>query len=85
LLGTEFSDTLRGTARGELICGLGGDDRIYPGLGHDVVRAGPGDDVIVANDGSRDVISCGSGEDLVVVDRVDHVSGDCEHVVRPRH
>jgi Tol biopolymer transport system component len=84
ILGTDGPDTLRGTRRGDVVCGLSGDDHLYPGGGADVVRAGPGDDVIDAAGGGRDVISCGPGADLVVADRSDHVSGDCERVVRTR-
>ena len=51
------------------------------GPGRDLVRAGAGNDVISARDGSRDVIECASGEDRVTVDRRDRVRG-CEQVSR---
>jgi len=82
LLGTEGPDTLRGTKRSELICGLGGDDRIFTGGGHDTIEAGRGNDEIFARDGQRDVIRCGPGDDRVIADRIDRVARDCEHVTR---
>ena len=84
LLGTRGPDRLHGTSRGELICGLQGDDHIYPRGGNDVVRAGAGEDVIDTAGGGRDVIDCGSGYDLVVADAGDRVFRNCERVVRTR-
>jgi Ca2+-binding RTX toxin-like protein len=46
------------------------------------VLAGRGSDVVRSRDGNLDFIDCGRGRDLVVVDRLDDVSSDCEVVRR---
>jgi hypothetical protein len=48
------------------------------------VKAGAGNDVIVAVDSRRhrDQISCGRGNDRVIADRNDRVTRDCERVTR---
>jgi hypothetical protein len=71
-----------GTGSADQICGRRGTDKIHPGYGKDYVTAGPGADVIYARDGYRDLISCGRGRDLVIADRKDKVSRDCERVRR---
>ena len=73
IFGTRFADQ---------ICGRRGADAINPGDGKDRVAAGAGADVINARDGYRDVIACGLGRDLVIADRKDKVSRDCERVRR---
>lgn len=59
---------LRGTARTDVICGLGGNDKIFPG-GLDVVLAGAGNDVIYARNGKPDNISGGPGNDAARIDK----------------
>jgi hypothetical protein len=73
---------ISGTRFADQLCGRRGTDDIHPGAGRDRVAAGAGPDVIYARDGYRDVISCGRGRDLVIADRKDKVSGDCERVRR---
>jgi Tol biopolymer transport system component len=78
--------TINGTPFSEKICGRQGVDQIVPGTGDDVVQAGGGNDVINAVDGRSytDRISCGRGRDLVIANRRDRVSPDCERVIRRR-
>jgi WD40-like Beta Propeller Repeat len=73
---------IHGTRFADQICGRRGADAINPGEGKDRVSAGAGPDLINARDGYRDVIACGLGRDLVIADRKDKVSGDCERVRR---
>lgn len=48
----------------------------------DYVLAGRGDDVVSSRDGNLDFIDCGGGRDIVVADRLDDLSPDCEVVRR---
>jgi hypothetical protein len=50
-----------------------------PGLGLDRVYGGIGRDVVYAVDGRRDVVGCGEGIDTVHADRMDAISG-CERI-----
>ena len=71
-----------GTRFPDRICGRRGADDIHPWAGKDVVNAGAGPDLIFSKDENSDVISCGPGRDLVIADRKDKVSRDCERVRR---
>lgn len=59
-----------------------GNDVFDPGPGSDLVLAGDGDDTISVRDGFADLVHCGPGNDTVIADRVDVLSG-CESVVLP--
>jgi Tol biopolymer transport system component len=74
---------ISGTGFADAIWGTSGRDKINPLSGHDSVKAGDGADVVVARDRTRDRIACGADRDLVLADRRDQVSRDCE-VVRRR-
>jgi Tol biopolymer transport system component len=80
--GGAAADTVTGTTRDELLCGLGGGDRIDGGRGLDRIFGGAGNDRIVARDGAFDVVGCGAGADTVVADRRDLVGVDCERIRR---
>jgi Tol biopolymer transport system component len=93
LVGTFGPDVICGRAGEDVIFGLGGNDsidagpradRVYPGPGRDLLWLRAGADFADARDGRRDTIVCGGERDLVLVDRLDRTSKDCEHVERPR-
>ena len=71
-----------GTRFPDRICGRRGADDIHPWAGKDVVDAGAGPDLIFSKDQNADVIICGPGRDVVIADRKDKASGDCERVRR---
>lgn len=81
--GEAGDDRISARAGNDRVSGLGGDDRIDGGAGRDKLSGGAGDDDIRARDGERDRIRCGSGRDVVVADRIDRVSRDCERVKLP--
>jgi Ca2+-binding RTX toxin-like protein len=81
VLGTDQSDVLYESQRGDSIRGLDGNDTIeadrYP-YEKDVLRGGPGRDTLDARDGdSRDIIDGGKGRDLCEGDPLDTYV-DCE-------
>ena len=89
LVGTFHHDTIRAFAGSDVVWGKGGSDelrggrgsdRLAGGNGGDVLLGSAGDDLFSARDGWVDTISCGEGFDVVVADRRDHVSADCERV-----
>jgi Ca2+-binding RTX toxin-like protein len=91
IVGTSGPDRLIGTSRGDELYGLGGNDQlagrgatdlIDGGPGRDRLSGGPGADRVAANDRQVDTVLCGSARDLVVADRIDRVSADCETVSR---
>ena len=51
----------------EILCGGPGNDRIYAGFG-DIVKAGAGDDTIVAKNGGPNDIYGGPGHDTALID-----------------
>lgn len=67
--------TLRGGDLGQLFdaTAFTGDVTIDAGGGVDVIRAGPGDDVLLLADGVPDVADAGPGDDRVTADPVDVV------------
>jgi Gametolysin peptidase M11 len=54
--------------------------RLQGSPGPDVLRGGPGNDTLMARDRSRDAVRCGAGRDLVLADKRDVVTRDCEVV-----
>lgn len=90
--GTPRADRLTGTARADRIDGRGGNDTLLGldgadtlvgGAGQDRVEAGGGNDRVPAHgDETRDRIACGSGRDIVTLDRADVAGSDCEVVSR---
>ena len=65
-----------------MICGRGGNDRVYGmggndtlvgGRGADRLYGGVGDDILVARDKRRDVVNGGLGRDRARVDRRDRL------------
>ncbi len=63
--GTDGNDTLVGTAAGEVICGLGGDDYIDGGAGgFDSLWGGAGNDTLVESPGF-DSLYGGAGDDTL--------------------
>jgi len=80
--GTTRADRLQARQRGDLVCGLGGDDRLAGARGWDRLFGHGGNDRISSVGGGFDVVGCGSGRDVVVADRSDRVGRDCERVSR---
>ena len=64
IAGTQGADRLVGNKNGQVICGLGGNDRIVAGGGADRVFGDRGNDVIEGNDGN-DSIEGGRGNDTL--------------------
>jgi Ca2+-binding RTX toxin-like protein len=70
--GTQEGDTIYGTAEDDIIRSLAGDDLIYdapgPGTGavygHNLIRAGQGDDTVSAGYGN-DTVEGGRGDDVI--------------------
>jgi Ca2+-binding RTX toxin-like protein len=75
-------DHINGGAGNDKLYGERSNDRIDGGPGRDGIDAGQGDDVIRVRDGAVDRVHCSSGRDVVVADRKDKVSRDCERVSR---
>jgi Ca2+-binding RTX toxin-like protein len=88
LNGQGGDDSLDGGSEADRLSGGDGDDSLVGGVGRDRLTGGRGDDVVRAGIGADtvnvrdhkpgDVVSCGVGADLVVADRGDLVSRDCE-------
>jgi Tol biopolymer transport system component len=64
-----------------LVCGRGGNESIVSG-GHDRIFAGNGNDRINVRNHKFDLVNCGGGVDRVQADRQDHVTANCEHLLR---
>ncbi len=62
------------------LLGEGGSDVLVGGPGHDTLVGDRGNDRLWSADGDVDELDCGPQVDWVVADRVDHISGNCEHV-----
>ena len=73
--GTVKTDTIYGGAGNDTIYGNGGDDIIYGGTGSDYIVTGNGNNYVEGGYWGKDTISCGSGNDTVVYDPMDVVSG----------
>jgi hypothetical protein len=81
-VGTHGTDALVGSARYDIVCARGGDDRIDARGAADFVFAEAGNDRVYARDGYADVISCGPGYDVARVDLSDRPRSNCERVSR---
>jgi hypothetical protein len=75
-------DVVRAGAGNDWIDAGPGYDTITGGRGRDTVLGGGERDTIIVRDGVRDDVSCGGQRDLVVADRLDRVSKDCERISR---
>ena len=70
---TNYDDQLIGTASGDWIDGLGGNDNLFAGFGNDTVYGGSGNDTIFGSDTGQgraawgnDWVSGGAGSDTLV-------------------
>ncbi|MBA3245054.1 MAG: PD40 domain-containing protein [Actinobacteria bacterium] len=84
-------DILSGRGGNDTIRGGGGDDRLNGGDGNDYIDGGgdvdridggAGSDTIIVADGEIDIVECGDGNDRVVADPSDRLSG-CEAISFP--
>jgi Tol biopolymer transport system component len=75
-------DVVRAGAGNDWIDAGPGYDTVIAGQGRDTVLGGGERDTILLRDGARDYVSCGGQRDLVLADRLDRVSRDCERVSR---
>lgn len=94
--GGDGNDIVHAGRGDDVIDGGPGNDLLVPDVGADLVQGGDGNDTIEgqAFDGSwyygglkpikegfvSDSFSCGPGDDWAIVDPVDRVSSDCEHI-----
>ena len=88
IAGSEFNDTLTGSAAVNLILGRNGDDVIDPLGGVDELSVIDGNDfgndTITSRDGEAESVRCSGGAaDVATVDAADTVDADCETVNRP--
>jgi hypothetical protein len=65
---TIHGDSIVGSAAAEVICGLGGKDRLDGGRGHDTLLGGSGNDCLFALDSGGDTVDGGPGRDNALVD-----------------
>ncbi|MEM9154824.1 MAG: hypothetical protein AAGB13_07255 [Cyanobacteria bacterium P01_F01_bin.33] len=65
IVGTEDSDSFRGTSAGDILDGLGGNDNLGGRRGDDLISGGEGDDIIQGDKG-RDSLFGGEGEDTLL-------------------
>ena len=82
--GNDNANALFETAGDDVIRGFGGGDVIdannFSG-DEDILRGGPGNDRLLANDGdSQDLVFGGPGFDICVVDDRSEIGGGCEKV-----
>ncbi len=63
-IGTDATETLRGTLAGDQIFGFGGNDRIMGFQGEDCIDAGKGNDRLWGGDGNDKIIG-GTGKDTI--------------------
>jgi hypothetical protein len=63
-LGTDATETLRGTLAGDEVFGFGGNDRIMGFQGEDCIDAGPGNDHVWGGD-ANDKLLGGTGKDTI--------------------
>jgi Ca2+-binding RTX toxin-like protein len=77
LIGTAGPDRIIALGGNDLLAGAGGDDFLYGGKGSDGIDAGDGDDFVFSRDGEADAVDCGAGNDMVVADTLDTLTG-CE-------
>lgn len=72
------NDRIFGYRGNDVLIGGLGADLIVGGLGTDRIYGGPGNDRLNSRDGVRDFVYCGPGRDVVIKDRFDVLSRDCE-------
>lgn len=78
IVGSDRTETLRGTPGRDVIVGLDGNDYIRSGDGRDLVCGGPGNDVLLGGKG-LDRLKGGSGDDVVIAGRgVDRLAGGAD-------
>jgi RTX calcium-binding nonapeptide repeat (4 copies)/WD40-like Beta Propeller Repeat len=82
VFGEGGADVVCGGEGDQVLTGGAGADLLIPGPGSDKVRARAGHDSISLRDGSVDQVNCGTGRDVVRVDRADEVARSCERVRR---
>lgn len=84
-VGSDVEGIVGGPA-GDVLLGNSGFNRMFAGLGKDLLNPGKGadnvwaeggDDIVVINDGGYDYADCGPGRDVVVIDAGDETTG-CE-------
>jgi len=92
LVGSNGSDALTGSNRGDIILGVApagtpgvvagppGNDSLTGGAGTDVLLGNSGNDLIRSRDSTAESPVCGAGNDLVSADPVDTPAADCEVV-----
>lgn len=79
LVGGQDDDILAGQGGSDRLTGSGGNDRLTGGGASNAYDAGPGRDVVRAQNDRRDVVRCGPGKDRAMVDADDRVRG-CEKI-----
>jgi hypothetical protein len=75
-------DCVNGGRKRDSMGGGSGNDRVIGGAQRDRIRGNGGDDVIRSRDKVRDFVNCGTGDDTVVADAKDQLTG-CEEVSQP--
>nr|WP_246742343.1 M10 family metallopeptidase [Microvirga splendida] len=71
LIGSSYSDTLRGNGSANRISGGSGSDKLYGRGGNDVLDGGAGNDKIYGESG-KDLLTSGSGADIFVFSSSSH-------------
>ena len=79
--GSAGPNVIRSKPKPEIICGRGGNDRIYAGRG-DIVLAGDGNDTIYSRNGSANVLNGGPGRDSARLDPRMDVRASVEVLLR---
>ena len=82
LSGLAGHDTLMGGKGDDKITGGAGNDYVDAGAGVDNVDSGDGSDTVLVADGETDTVQCGAGNDRVIADSTDKLSG-CEAISFP--
>jgi hypothetical protein len=82
VLGYGGDDRILGSPGTDLLYGYRGNDELIGGRGEDWLHGQDGNDIIRSRDGRRDRVTCGPGRDVVIGDRRDRISHDCERVQR---
>jgi len=82
LIGNGGPDTITGGKGDDRISGGEGNDYLDGGKGKDRIEGGAGSDTILVADGEKDIVDCGEGNDRVVSDSIDVLTG-CETTSAP--
>ena len=75
IIGTQFSDTLRGNGNSNQLFGNVGADTLIGGAGHDTLDSGEGTDLLIGDSGN-DVLQGGNNSDIYIVGAGDLVTDD---------